>query len=394
MGDEGEDDDPEDHRWILETDVWALAPRPISSIDGGQQFGDYEEDSLWIIPVVDDRYFWQYMNVDDLSVTTSTTWADLINTLETALGLSSPSIDFDTVDVDYLQPDPIEFSRRRENAAVLLDAVALSVNQRVTRHLDGRVAMRNYTTAKTELGEYVDKEFRLAAGLHFISEPPNDFPRSGLPAKTLMTFPEYIDRILKAGGELQIKEDNAPGDTKGIVPGKKKVVHSSCYANMPVAGGATPDNNSKLTSLATQWSADYYGWTTEQFDLTFVGLFQWKPTGFDDAVMWEFGTPVDGGGGGGRKAQTRAWSLPQNFGVESQLSQDPDLTPLFGEQVGKATLGISMGAAGTVTIYDRDGVTTGLTVTDAIARGTAIAPNVWVTLAPIDDRWHVGCWEQ
>jgi len=345
MGDQGEDDDPEDHRWILEADVWVLPPRPISSLDAGQQSGDYEETTLWLIPVVDDRYFWQYRNVDDFSVTTSTTWANLIDTLETALGLSSP-IDHDTVDVEYLNPDPIEFTRRRDNAAVLLDAVAFSVNQRVVRQLDGSVTMRNYGNASADLDENLNREWRFAAGAIFSSH------HGGIPAKTLMTFPEYIDRIIKQGGELRTKENDAPNGTKGTASSRRKVVHSTCYADMPIAGGSTPDNDSKLSGLASQWNTDYYGWLDKKFDMTFVGMFEWEGTGYDDAVLWEFGTPL--GDGGSRKATTRVWSLPQNFGVETQLSQDPDLTPLFGVQFGRLDETLAPEGSATFSIYEHD----------------------------------------
>jgi len=112
------------------THLYLLPPRPISCVDGSS-------NNLWLLPLVDERYYWQFRNFGDTAISS---WTSLFASLATQLGVT---ITVDTIDQDYLEPDHIVLNRKYDNAAVILDAVASSVNQRIVRQLDGTVRSIN-----------------------------------------------------------------------------------------------------------------------------------------------------------------------------------------------------------------------------------------------------------
>jgi hypothetical protein len=109
--------------------VHVLAPRPISA--------DVSDPSgAWIIPVVDERYYWQFVSVGGTTINDAATWESLMASLATPLGIT---LNVDTVPSAYGSPDPTNFnSGSYANAAQLLEACAWSVGQRIVlQYLQG-----------------------------------------------------------------------------------------------------------------------------------------------------------------------------------------------------------------------------------------------------------------
>ena len=112
-----------------------LPPRPITCVD---------DEKLYLLPLVDARYWWQFEHVD-LSITAaSTTWANVITSIGTGIG---GTITVGTVSADYFRPDPTELTRKYDNAALLLDAVAHTLGMRVVVTLAGAVSLQSFATA-------------------------------------------------------------------------------------------------------------------------------------------------------------------------------------------------------------------------------------------------------
>lgn len=100
--------------------MWMLAP--LIGKTGG--------DDLRLIVLVDARYWWQFHHLaDDVEFDHTTTWYDLFRDILAAIPGShtAPS----DIDSRYLSPDWVSFQRNRENAAMLLESAAWSVNRRV-----------------------------------------------------------------------------------------------------------------------------------------------------------------------------------------------------------------------------------------------------------------------
>jgi hypothetical protein len=111
--------------------MYMLPPRPMSCTKEGE--------TLHLIPLVDERYFWQFAPAvnsggDPITVTTSTTWQSLIDDLASALGLDEITVEL-AIEAAYLKPDPTDFTRPWDNAALLLDALAVSIGRRIVAPL-------------------------------------------------------------------------------------------------------------------------------------------------------------------------------------------------------------------------------------------------------------------
>jgi len=119
----------------VEADMWMLPPRPLAQIGS--------DPGLWLMSLVDDRWRWWWVAS---TIGEESTWADLYDTIGTALGVT---ITPDTVSDDYLTP-PTDLAVNYPALPVLLDAVAGSVGQRITRGFDGTVRAIGHGTARTQ----------------------------------------------------------------------------------------------------------------------------------------------------------------------------------------------------------------------------------------------------
>lgn len=370
----------------ISTSMFLLPPRPISGIKPGvTQTAAEKKEAVWLLPLVDARYFWQFISSGLLEPAKTDSWATLFSTLGTALGVT---ITADTADSDYLNPDPVEFTRRYCPLPLLIDAAAASVGQRITRGLDGTVKSVSVATAKTQLTTTLAEPLlSLAAGSTF------DNSLGDLPENIRVNFRRYSQYAVYCGGEVYTKTAAASAVSEpptSTVSGKDKIILSSLFAEYPAAtapnSGSTPTNGTDLTALANQIAADWYGWASRIFDVAWNGFPSWEMTGFEDAVIWDY-----------CEARTRVWSLPTSVGVSQQLSQDGDYEVLETLELGKPDADIASGASGTVSVWRRNSSGTladsTLNVT-AKALGGPVTASIYVTLFWNCGEWLVSCYEQ
>lgn len=285
--------------------VHMLPPRPITAVEAieGQA-----RKGLWLLPVVDARYYWQWKHADNFEVDNEASWDSLFSLLGTALGAT---VDVDPFVGDYKLPDVEELTRRYENAALLLDALAHSTGRRIVVGFDGSVKAAGVAGASGDLDSNLEEYALIAGG-------PIDRNLAAItPAKVLVTFPKWREHYPDPGGDLHTVEVEAEtGSTAATV----KVIHSSAFADF-TSKNSDPDNDSDLDALAEVIAADFYA-SLKHFDYSLPSLSAWSPTAFDDAIEFRFGTVRDGD----YEAYTRVRSRPYNSGEEEQLQQFEDMT--------------------------------------------------------------------
>lgn len=384
--------DDESNAEIRAVGMHLLPPRPISVP------GISADESLWLLPIVDDRYFWQFIDlgaIDTADVLDETsTWAELWTLIQTALGIT---ITKGTISADYFQPDPREFSRDHQNIAMLMDAAAASVGQRIVRQLDGSVESLGNDNATTALsgnvsGSGANGIYRLIAGGDF----SDSAPWSIRPEKVKVVFPRYDLGRPDCNGAVHAEEVTAT--SLGVASYRSNLVKTffnTAFADF--AGdadvAATPTNTADMSTLATKIATDYYAWLAKQFDYTFAGVKPWAMSGFEDWVAWTWGalSPCEGqddareaterlldalvgksedrgelseliqdmvGGGARPKREylccTRAYSLPANFGVEDLANQFE--LPVYDDWLTVKLEGtLSAGGSVTCGIWEHDG---------------------------------------
>jgi hypothetical protein len=126
----------------MNTQVYLLPPTPLSGIRNltGQI------QSLYLLTVVDPRYFWPWYNIGNISITPTTTWQSLITMIA---GILNVTINVDTISPNYLAPSLNAYSLPYESVPAILDSIAYNIGMRFVAMYNGTYAMQLYNTALT-----------------------------------------------------------------------------------------------------------------------------------------------------------------------------------------------------------------------------------------------------
>ncbi len=322
--------------------VFVLPPRPIAVP------GSTAVSNLYLIPVVDERYFWNHQyGIVDLSGDPAVTWSELFDDLMTNSGASAANSGSIAPEDAYLVPDKIELQRRYENVALLLDAVCLSTGYRFVTKFDGKHTPEKPADSQAIIDDRNDTTFESIAGGQAFS--------SFAAAATLTTFNKY-----KHGRPLESRDvytKSVALSVSGIKSraGTVHVVQSSLLADYSTG---SLGNGSACDDLATQIEADYAAWAKNSYDTTIAGVSDSLiPCGHDDSILITFGAQRynDEKGEYEYEATTRVKSYPLNFGVEQQLSQDPYIRVVSHFQDAIPAEDVDAGTSGDFYFYDETG---------------------------------------
>jgi hypothetical protein len=325
------DKDPAER--TIKAKMHLLPPRRLTGYSDKNEEPAHDAEGLYLLPLVDARYFWQYTPVD-LTVTDDTEWSDVLDTLLDALPILNGR-GVESYSNEYLSPPPVELTRRYENGAVLLDAVAASLGLRVTVAPSGYVSVTNATEAKKSWKKQWEEKSPLLAGggARGLTQPI-------APGKVRVVFPAYRGGIPDPAGEVWSTTADGPS---GLDSDRVQTFFDTAPADL--SSGSSPANESALQTLTERIATDFYAWSitsgsiaTDQdrvVDAAFAGLTVWAPTGFEDYVWWHFGyqfptwaqqddateddLPDDMSDGGPYSCFTRIVTMPHNFGVTEQL---------------------------------------------------------------------------
>ena len=293
--------------YTIETDMCMLPPRPL-----GELGGDF--DGLFLVTLVDDRWHWQGEPVN-LTLTNSTTWADLVNTIATALGVT---ITAPTVPGVYPNPEPdSQLWTRNEDASFLLDAIGYNIGQILVRAYDGTYSFQTYSAGATQAEANraaLNPLLRMAGGDIFNTNTKlpagnlSTFKNSVVPASITVSFPYYVygadpvphfsNSRTHASGFTTWYEDSY-GDTYDVIvnisQGGASVtgltgvgsvgLHSTAKAMIAEEGVSVPDNATTLDALALQLAQDFWdAQASVAFDEIYPGTYKWTPEAIHDII--------------------------------------------------------------------------------------------------------------
>ncbi len=141
----------------LKTQMYVLPAQPVHQTD--------PKCDLYILPLVDDRYYW-WGRRGEISITEgTTTWAQLVSSIATLLGITITVQG--SIDSAYLKP-PSSLESTYRALPLLLDAVADSIGRKVVRKYDGSVLLPDYSTAKTVYDRNKSKYYELHSGGEYV----------------------------------------------------------------------------------------------------------------------------------------------------------------------------------------------------------------------------------
>lgn len=302
-----------------------LPPRPISGYlqaenmnRSDQEFGN---SRLWLLPLVDARYRWQWLaGAYNPEVTKDTTWSQLIDGIVSTLGIS---LQYSAPDEAYGRPDPTEWMRPGHNAAVALDAAAASVGARVVWEPWANTYLMQRPTDALQ----IDAANRQAGwALH-----------AGGSYRRWATVPSTVRVIFRTAQGGALSPDTCYQNTQNAtdfvsdVTGEAyttfsgtAVYYTSAVADMTgVSEGGDPVNKEDTDALAQAIASDIYSWMECGHDL--AGQLQdatWALTGFDDGLQLCAAAVVNGQ----PSIHFRVQSLPPNFGAQCGYQQIAEAT--------------------------------------------------------------------
>ncbi len=117
-------------------DLWMLPSTPLAQCA--------ENAEMYVLNLVDDRYYWWGQYVNFQSETEISLWEDLYENIAASIGTP---ITVDPIPEAYLGPNSSYTTELGRLVPEVLDAIAFSVQQRLVRSFDGSLRMQNYATS-------------------------------------------------------------------------------------------------------------------------------------------------------------------------------------------------------------------------------------------------------
>jgi len=134
----------------LAAKMYMLPPRPLlqiestvvdDAIETRGRFPVPHLESLWVVPLVDDRYWWWWHNTGEFKIPSCSNWEDLFYTIFDNLGYGQHQVLVDPdIPQEYLFPHSL-YRKQSYNIRVplLLDSIAQSCNCRIISHFNGQI---------------------------------------------------------------------------------------------------------------------------------------------------------------------------------------------------------------------------------------------------------------
>lgn len=291
----------------LGTQMYMLPPRKLTSPGGSL---DGRNQALWLLPLVDERYFWQSQYHDYGEKTSSSDWDDLFDTLSASVTSVGGEFSVNAVVSAYGKPPYQELDREYDSVPPLLDSAAHSVGMRVVRYLDGSVNLLNWASSESSLDgnrRPSSEKWNLLAGDEF--DQKYDAPV--YPPTLRIAFRRYkYNRVVVDYYEKDEAIASHSSRSQQDI-GATYRIHSTALANYSTG---SIGNQTNLDNLASQIASDFYDSLKYRYDYTFAGFYPWLPCGYDDYVMWNYDEGI-----------TRVCSSPCDFGIDSMLHWVDDL---------------------------------------------------------------------
>ena len=221
-------------------------------------------ESLWLLPLVDRRYFWKQTPAS-AALQRSDTWADLFASLGTAIG---QALDAGTVPAVHGYPDIESFADVGLSAAQAIDAAALSVGLRAVMNAEGTLELKNDSDSNIALDANLSAAKLWAGG---------ESQHHGLPEKVALISRQAFD-LFGLFDETAITEAEIVSDanSSGIA-----VIHTPRWLEH-YEGSENADSRTKLTDLAEAIATNITDWGNRQYAVSAPAVAAWTVCGHDD----------------------------------------------------------------------------------------------------------------
>lgn len=294
-----------------------LPPRPMTP----DELSAVETDdiqNLWLLCMVDQRYWWQFKNVDLIEDQEFTDIQAIVDYLNSKMGTT---VELSCASAEHSEIPDIAASNNYENAAVVLESLAWHIGCQLVPELN----------SADEAGADVETSFVLIS----VDDSPFIYQNNldGKCGIALCDRDQYTDEatsdssgfeitglpIVAMGGALGEDQGAAFLPAKVLIPTRGTYV-SRTPAQVGLSDAKTipstsavlrlhwKDVDSPSDDLRDKAAKDFYGRFAKIYDYTFNGVQKWQPTAYDDSVTF-FQTRFQSG----YRCQTRVRSWQHNL---------------------------------------------------------------------------------
>lgn len=278
-------------------------------------------NTLWIIPLVDRRYYWNLQAIEllDLGDTFSTAVQELADHGYQSTGTTLADPYPPTPDA-YGTFDAETFADQTIPLGVALEAIALSTGRRwlLRPESSNTVLTANLALPGVRLG-----------GLN---------PTILRPEALWITCRKTNDYYPEPNGEHSLLAATPADD--GTISPDRPGIRSTWYVQH-YGGTVDAASEAAAQAMADKLAADLELWGNKQYVASFAGVANWSMSGHDDYLSIRI---VDEAGGAA--AITRVVSLPSDFRPRVNLCQRPDIY-VHPHETGTGTLYEILGPGGT-----------------------------------------------
>lgn len=298
--------------WFKQKDVQEPEiPGPPIAQDQPGDLGYHELNDMWLVTLVDERYFWWFRQGDPLAGT----WVRLVDSLFNALRITSPV----PADIGEGYPSPKGRWRiKRRPLPVMLDAVAYSIGRRVIRKLDGTVELQTWEQAREASKNFLLEQYAEAQDGVVPELSDRSFGRiaGGMLEQDDLRrrVPQYLDIIYAKDGS---KIEQVALKTLSIPEYENFIGMSNEVASIRIDDVGTNEVWDK-----EKVAKDWYGWYLANVDTTMAGLVKWDACAWQDYVRWMHRT--------NSQLMTRVGRPPWPLGVARGLCDDVEPEDEYG----------------------------------------------------------------
>lgn len=312
-----------------------LPPRPMTPT-GLPAIAGVED--LWVLPMVDQRYWWQYLNVDLIESESFSTIQGIVDFLNTKLN-NTATLFYSCPNTKHNKVPDIAAGNNYENVAVVIETLAWHIGCQVvpeinTNSVRGTAQDTGFALISVDDSPVIhDNNLRGRIGLApctrpssgAVTSPQSGFETVGFPAVAMggpvtivqgsAFLPETL--FLPAAGTYAKRKPSEVGlSTVRTVAGTSGVFRVKFKDADPV-----PDE------LRDQVVRDFYNRFARIHDYTFSGIQKWQLTAFDDCAVF---TQARFTGSNEVRFQTRVRSWMSNLMPETMVSASKTTPPTTG----------------------------------------------------------------
>lgn len=292
-----------------------LEPIPIS---------DSGDDTLWILPLVDERYWWQGKTIVSEAETWTALFTELAEAMATGTGIVASDFvakpwsegsytDVPLADPDVSRPDPCMFRQGPIGIGPAMDLLCWSLG---LRFVPGPLELERpgyRLMARTSAVSYPRAldvaDLQLDAAL--ADDKPGSPAGGDGPAAGLFSDVPY---------DVKMRFVDTPADP-ATETHSKTVVNASTNSGLATyevwspavaTSGSPPGNATALDYLAIEWAAAASSWWEYQFTWSLNQMPLWRFSGFEDYVLFDNSRVK----GSNYVSLTKIRTLPRHYGYE------------------------------------------------------------------------------